>query len=150
MPELYASLAQSLTHKTSSETIPPQFIYVSGSPIQLYPFLTSFIETKFTSSLGPVLLQNFSFTDDPSLIMNSFGDGRDGKGSGNGKIEYKSFLMIGDSTEKDPEIYGRSYNIHGPAFVRCIWIHVVEGANNTDARFAAAFKGVPKEKYSVV
>ncbi|KIK61330.1 hypothetical protein GYMLUDRAFT_997093 [Collybiopsis luxurians FD-317 M1] len=54
MPEFYGVLAQSLnfTSSTSSKegnTIPLQFIYLSGSPIQLYPFLTSFLQSAFPS-----------------------------------------------------------------------------------------------------
>ncbi|KAF5392740.1 hypothetical protein D9757_001013 [Collybiopsis confluens] len=154
MPELYDSLASSLI---SDENTAPQFIYLSGSPIQLYPFLTSFIQSTFsTTSQGPLLLQNFSVTD-PTLIINAITGSEDG---GQGKIDYKvgqinnihgmypqkSFLVIGDSTEKDPEVYGLSFNIHGPSFIQCIWIHVVDGANNTDARFSAAFEGVPQDK----
>jgi hypothetical protein len=30
--------------------------------------------------------------------------------------------------------------------VACIWIRKVDGANNTDARFAAAFENVPSNK----
>lgn len=32
-------------------------------------------------------------------------------------------------------------------FVRCIWIHLVEGGKNDQSRFDAAFQGVPRKKY---
>jgi hypothetical protein len=35
---------------------------------------------------------------------------------------------------------------YGADFVACIWIRKVDGANNTDARFAAAFENVPSNK----
>lgn len=100
MPELYASLADTLDS--------PQFIYVSGSPFQLYPFLRNFIDTTYSASRGPILLQNFTLTSLSSILDFTASDG---------VFEYKSamidrikgmypdmkFLAIGDSTQKDPE-----------------------------------------------
>jgi len=150
MPELYKSLAQSLT----TETIPPQFLYVSGSPMQLQPFLSSFLKSTYPTSKGPIFLQTFSIIDLPKIIE-SLGSGADAE-----KIEYKvsqitriremypqkSFLAIGDSGEMDPEVYGEVYRRFGKGFIRCIWIRKVPGAKNSPERFDAAFKGVPKEK----
>ncbi|EEB99295.1 hypothetical protein MPER_01051, partial [Moniliophthora perniciosa FA553] len=99
MPELYASLAQTLKS--------PQFIYVSGSPFQLYPFLRDFISTSFAEARGPLFLRNLTITD-LGLILDSFSEDEDAK------LEYKlsqiardqriypqkNFLTIGDSTEK--------------------------------------------------
>ena len=41
MPELYAALADKLD---------PQFVFVTGSPYQLYPFLHDFINTTYNAS----------------------------------------------------------------------------------------------------
>lgn len=43
----------------------------------------------------------------------------------------------------------RRYRTFGPEFIRCIWIHQVDGAVNTKERFDKAFKDVPAEKYQV-
>ncbi|KAJ3731431.1 hypothetical protein DFJ43DRAFT_1155405 [Lentinula guzmanii] len=153
MPELYASLSKSLT----VQSIPPQFIYLSGSPFELFPFLSLFLKTHFSASLGPLFLQSLSITD-PAEIIKSLGDGK----SGQGKIDYKvgqikrlygfypqkGFLAIGDSGEKDPEVYGKAYNEFGGNFIRCIWIHVLDDrkADNSDKRFEEAFKGVPADR----
>ncbi|KAJ3875207.1 hypothetical protein F5051DRAFT_67599 [Lentinula edodes] len=153
MPVLYASLAKSLT----TQSIPPQFIYLSGSPFELFPFLSSFLKSQFSASLGPLLLQSLSITN-PAEIFKSLGDGK----SGQGKIDYKvgqikringyypqkSFLTIGDSGEKDPEVYGKAYNEFGGKFIRCIWIHLIDDkkADNSDKRFEEAFKGVPEDR----
>ncbi|KAJ8508513.1 hypothetical protein ONZ45_g9222 [Pleurotus djamor] len=108
MPELYASLSRSLT--TSS---PPQFIYVSGSPFQLYPFLRSFVSTTYSASRGPLFLQNLTLIDIPGLLDFAQSDGI---------LEYKTemvqrvqsfypgkkWLTIGDSTQKDPETYANA------------------------------------------
>lgn len=42
-----------------------------------------------------------------------------------------------------------SYRTLGAEFIRCIWIHKVDGAVNTKERFDEAFKGVPAEKYQL-
>jgi hypothetical protein len=31
--------------------------------------------------------------------------------------------------------------------MKCIWIHVVDEGNNTDARWEEAFKGIPESAY---
>jgi hypothetical protein len=40
-----------------------------------------------------------------------------------------------------------SFRKHGANFVKCIWIRRTEGAKNTQARFDAAFQGVPIGKF---
>lgn len=144
MPELYASLARSLN---------PQFIYVSGSPFQLYPFLRSFIDTTYSASNGPIFLRNLTLVDIPEVA--------DFVGGGNvfdykvsmidrikGMYPNKKFLCVGDSTEKDPETYGEAFRKYADA-IACSWIRRVDGANNTDERFAAAFVGVPKDRFRI-
>ncbi|KAL4259183.1 Phosphatidate phosphatase APP1 catalytic domain-containing protein [Pleurotus pulmonarius] len=149
MPSLYASLSKSL-----ATSAPPQFIYVSGSPFQLYPFLRSFISTSFPESRGPLLLQNLTLIDIPGLLDFAQSDGI---------FEYKSamiqriqrfypakkWLTVGDSTQKDPETYANAFRTFGPDFIACIWIRRVDGADNSDARFAEAFQGVPQDKFRV-
>ncbi|KAG6907793.1 hypothetical protein DXG01_007332 [Tephrocybe rancida] len=147
MPELYASLASSLQS--------PQFIYVSGSPFQLHPFLHDFISTTFSASKGPIFLQNLTLVDIPGLL--------DFVAGSNGILEYKlsqidrihgmypnkKFLAVGDSTQKDPETYGVAFRKFGGDFISCAWIRAVDGADNTDARFSAAFSGVPENKFRI-
>jgi phosphatidate phosphatase APP1 len=105
MPELYASLAKSLNG--------PQFIYVSGSPFQLYPFLNDFIDKAYSASKGPILLQNLTLVDIPGLLDFAKSDGvQEYKVSMieriNGMYPSKKFLAVGDSTQKDPETYGEA------------------------------------------
>ncbi|KAK7061968.1 DUF2183 domain-containing protein [Favolaschia claudopus] len=142
MPEVFKSLAKSLKS--------PQFIYVSASPFQLYPFLRDFISTTYAASNGPIMLKNLTTTDISDIVDFA---------QSNGIFEYKSamidrvhgmypgkkFLLVGDSTQKDPETYGEAIRKYGD-FVACAWIRKVDEANNTDARFAAAFKNVPQAK----
>jgi hypothetical protein len=37
----------------------------------------------------------------------------------------------------------------GGDFIRCIWIHQVDGADNSQERFDAAFEGVPAERIKI-
>ena len=101
MPGLYAALNASLSN--------PQFIYVTGSPSQLYPFLRSFIDTTYPA--GPILLQNVTLVDVPKVVtLASLDDLLAYKLVMVDRIQrwypQKTFLAIGDSTQRDPETYG--------------------------------------------
>jgi len=103
MPELYAKLKSSLK---------PAFFYVSGSPFQLYPFLHDFVADNYPR--GPILLKNLTFVDAPSVAKFLDSDGTlefklEMIDRINGFYPKKQFLLIGDSTEKDPETYGGVY-----------------------------------------
>ncbi|KAL0570650.1 hypothetical protein V5O48_011317 [Marasmius crinis-equi] len=151
MPEVYASLAKSLND--------PQFIYISASPYQLYPFLRDFIASAYSQSRGPLFLVNYTTTDFKNLL-DSVTSTEPGTDDGSSTLNYKtsqiarvqamypgkSFLTVGDSTQKDPEAYAQAFKTYGGDFIRCIWVHLVDGADNSDARFAAAFEGVPQER----
>lgn len=105
MPALYSSLAKSLND--------PQFIYVSGSPFQLYPFLNDFIDTTYSASKGPILLQNLTLIDIPGLLDFAASNGvQEYKVSMidriHGMYPNKKFLAVGDSTQKDPETYAEA------------------------------------------
>ena len=60
----------------------------------------------------------------------------------------RSLVLVGDSGERDPEIYGsvaRQY----PKRVRRIFIRAVKGEKPDDERFLKAFKDVPRDKWLV-
>jgi hypothetical protein len=161
IPQLYASLARSLGD--------PQFVYISASPFQLYPFLNNFIDTTYAASRGPVFLQNVTMSN-PTAIINFLTSEQkifEYKVSQIDRLQVmypnKKWLAIGDSAQKDPETYGEACVIpcaflfpkfnslssfrKFPSFIACIWIRLFDSANNTDARFQAAFAGVPANKY---
>ncbi|KAL1957182.1 hypothetical protein VTO42DRAFT_6216 [Malbranchea cinnamomea] len=147
MPELFSSLSTSL----STSDAPAQFFYLSSSPVQLYPHLHPFIQAKFPA--GPLILRNYTFTDIPTLIDNLLLPTRDYKLGELRKIHSwypdKKQLLVGDSTQEDPEAYGAAFREFGADWVGCIWIRAVDGSDNSDARFEAAFDGVPREKWRV-
>ena len=58
------------------------------------------------------------------------------------------FILIGDSGEKDPEIYARIYREY-PHNIKQILIRAVEGSNLHTSRFEEVFRDVPKSKWKV-
>jgi hypothetical protein len=140
MPEVYAGLKEKLGQ--------PPFFYVSGSPFQLYPALQPFVNAHYPG--GPLLMKNLT------VSLTSLQNFIDSSATQTFKLSMiarinsfypkKNFVLIGDSTEKDPETYGEAFRVHGGTFIQCIWIREVKDAQNTDERFAAAFKGVPANK----
>jgi len=104
MPELYKSLVTSLNQ--------PQFVYVTGTPYQFYPFLNNFIDTTYAASKGPILSQNLTIVDIPEAIKFLTSNGEqtqkfkvDMINRLQGMYPSKKWLAIGDSTQKDPEVY---------------------------------------------
>ena len=60
----------------------------------------------------------------------------------------RTLVLVGDSGEIDPEIYGfiaRQY----PKRVHRIFIRAVKGEKKDDERFTKAFEGISKEKWSI-
>jgi phosphatidate phosphatase APP1 len=60
----------------------------------------------------------------------------------------RTLVLIGDSGERDPEIYGfiaRKY----PKRVHQIFIRAVKGETKDDKRFLQAFTDVPREKWVI-
>lgn len=126
------------------------FHYLSGMPDQLYTLTQEFINTN-----------NFP---DGSFHMRHFGWAASSlfhflhsESTFNHKISYlrfflgntiRDYVLVGDSGEKDPEIYGtiaREY----PARVRAIFIRAIKKEAFDDQRFVTAFNGVPREKWQV-
>ncbi|KAK6525764.1 hypothetical protein TWF281_010809 [Arthrobotrys megalospora] len=144
MPELYSQLDGELGN--------PAWFYLTGSPYQLYPSLRKFIFEKYPK--GPMIVQNLTLTDVQSILKFVLDDNnvRDYKIAQMEKLRsfypQKKFLTIGDSTQADPEVYAEIARRH-PDFIQCIWIRKVNEADNSDERFATAFKGVPQAKWKV-
>lgn len=132
----------------------PGFLYLSGSPFQLYPMLHEYLELEGFPN-GPIMLQNLSISDPAALIKTMSADPLDYKLGSIDRINewypQKKFLAVGDSGQRDSEVYGNAYRKFGGDFVGCIWIRWVEDerANNTDVRFEEAFKDVPRDKWRV-
>jgi phosphatidate phosphatase APP1 len=60
----------------------------------------------------------------------------------------RTLILVGDSGERDPEIYGfiaRKY----PKRVHQIFIRAVKDENKDDERFLKAFENIPRNKWLV-
>lgn len=125
------------------------FHWVSDSPWQLYPPLKGFMAREGfpdgTFALKPVRLKDSSF-------FNLFDEPAETKPP---KIEpllktfpQRRFIFVGDSGQKDPEIYGdlaRRY----PEQVIGIFIRNVTDEPGDSPRYQQAFNGIPADRWMV-
>ncbi|OAL04807.1 actin filament organization protein-like protein App1-like protein [Phaeosphaeriaceae sp. SRC1lsM3a] len=149
MPELYKHLVQKLDN--------PPFWYLSASPYNLYPFLRQFRETYYPS--GTMILRDASWMNLAGFLANLTQGTEAYKVDRIEKINRwfpkRRFILIGDSTQSDPEAYGEAYRNHkkwiGAIFIRKVM--GVEGMDeekkNAPERFEKAFKDVPKDVWYV-
>jgi phosphatidate phosphatase APP1 len=126
------------------------FHYLSGMPDQLYTLTQEFI--------------NINHFPDGSFHMRHFGwaaaslfNFLHSRSTFTHKMSYlhfflsntnRDYVLIGDSGEKDPEIYGtitREY----PERVRAIFIRAIKGESFDDQRFIDAFEGISQEKWLI-
>lgn len=125
------------------------FHYVSGSPWQLYQPLAEFCAAEGFPA-GSFHLKFFRVKDSSAWAF--FGPQERYK---TGVIERiladfpkRQFVLVGDSGEQDPEIYGAIARKH-PEQIEQILIRNVGGPNAEPARFDKAFEGVPRQRWRV-
>ncbi|KAG8695137.1 hypothetical protein FRC09_009369 [Ceratobasidium sp. 395] len=153
MPELYHSLDAKLNN--------PAWFYLSASPWQLYPFLHEFLTTSTpnTQTLfprGQLVLRDMNRSAMPIYLSSLTMGTREYKFDRLTKIHgwmsepNRRVLLIGDSTQTDPEAYGDAAR-KWPGWVGAIWIRVVKGVDeskektlNSPERFEKAFQRVDK------
>jgi phosphatidate phosphatase APP1 len=101
MPELYQYLQQRVTAASP-------FFYLSASPYNLYPFLREFRDANFPH--GQLILRDSSWMSIPGLLSNLTVGTQEYKVDRMQKIHSwlprKKLIVIGDSTQSDPESYG--------------------------------------------
>lgn len=133
MANLYANLASSGV----------AFHYVSGSPWQLYQPLEAFMSDAGFPK-GTVHLKHFRIKD--SSVLELLSSQNETKLAAITPLlaafPQRTFLLIGDSGEQDPEIYGQIAREH-PEQVTAIFIRNATGETRDDDRFSNAFQGVP-------
>ncbi len=137
MPELYRSLAAGGA----------RLHFVSSSPWQLYEPLQSFIDAA-GFPWATLNLKSIRFRD--KTLLNFFKKGTETKPE---QIEpilqrypRRKFILIGDSGEQDPEVYGdiaRRY----PAQIFKVLIRNADGSDDGDERYQTAFGGIAREKW---
>jgi hypothetical protein len=118
------------------------FHYVSSSPWQLYPHLAAHLsEQRFPE--GSYHLRAFRLRD--HLIRRILMFRRSGKAAViRGILQTfpsRRFVLVGDSGEIDPEIYGAMARKF-PRQVAAIFIRQLSGPRDTTARYQRAFRGV--------
>ncbi|KAM0715775.1 hypothetical protein Q7P37_008289 [Cladosporium fusiforme] len=144
MPELYTHLKSALRD--------PAFLYLSASPYNLYPFLRTFRTTHFPS--GPLILRDASWQNLGGLIASLSQGTREYKADRIEKVHswlpQRKAILIGDSTQSDPEAYGDCARKF-PEWVGAVFIRKVvdiagmdEEAKNGEERFEKAFEGVER------
>jgi hypothetical protein len=126
-----------------------QFHYVSASPVQLYVPLAGFLRTNGFPA-GSFHLKEFRWRDES--FLNLFVAPEAYKP---GVIEPllkrfpgRRFVLVGDSGEKDPEIYGELARNH-PRQIWRIFIRDVTGEPADNPRYETAFRGLPREQWQV-
>lgn len=150
MPELYRHIASVLPEES------PWF-YVSASPYNLYPFLKDFCRRSFPH--GTLILRDASWRTIAGLLGDLTIGTAEYKTSRINKVHSwlpeRKVILIGDSTQSDPEAYGDLYREH-KGWVKLILIRkAVElaaagiEAKNEPERFETAFKGIPRDDWHV-
>lgn len=119
------------------------FHYVSSSPWQLYPHLAEHLASEGFPA-GSFHLRSFRLRD--HLIRSLLLLRRSGK-AGVIRLLFKTFpqrrfLLVGDSGEADPEVYGAVARRY-PRQIAGILIRQVESRRNSPARFQKAFRNIP-------
>ena len=125
------------------------FHYVSSSPWHLYEPLSAFLDAA-GFPLASIDLKKVRLKD--GSIRNIVADSTITKPP---VIEAllaahpaRRFVLVGDSGEKDPEIYGDVLRRHPARIVR-VFIRNVTGAGATDARFTRAFSGIDPARWQL-
>jgi phosphatidate phosphatase APP1 len=117
------------------------FHFVSASPYQLYEELDAFCRRE---GFPPATFHLKTIRPKDKTILQVFADPVEYKRQHIERILKKfptrTFLLVGDSGEKDPEIYSGIYNEY-PNQVEGIWIRNINNAT------ADRMKGVPSEKW---
>ncbi|KPM41182.1 hypothetical protein AK830_g5343 [Neonectria ditissima] len=150
MPELYADIKSLLPRDT------PWF-YLSASPYNLYPLLHEFRNRFFPP--GPMILRDSNWRSVAGLLSALTVGTEEYKADRMKKIHswlpQRKMILIGDSTQSDPEAYGEIYRTV-PGWVKMILIRKatdisafgIDEKNQLD-RFEKAFKDVPPEAWHV-
>lgn len=126
-----------------------QFHYVSASPWQLYEPLAEFVRAN-GFPLGTFALKEFHWKDHSFLSL--FASPEQYKPRVIEPLLKRSpqrrFVLIGDSGERDPEIYAASARKH-PHQIARIYIRDVTGESESAERYARTFRGLPRELWQV-
>jgi phosphatidate phosphatase APP1 len=125
------------------------FHYVSASPWQLYDVLAAFIRDA-GYPLGSMHMKLFRWKDASfwSLFQSPIEYKQPILSGLLAQFPRRKFVLVGDSGEKDPEVYAAVYRVYRHQIVG-IYIRDVTGEARDDPRYATAFAGVPPEVWTI-
>ena len=125
------------------------FHYVTASPWQLYEPLSRFLRDHGFPA-GSFHMKPFRWKD--STFLSLFTSPEQSKP---GAIEpilsafpHRRFVLVGDSGERDPEIYGALARRY-PQQVAAIFIRLVQAPGTERRRFGEAFRGIPPDRWQL-
>jgi phosphatidate phosphatase APP1 len=122
------------------------FHYVSGSPLQLLPPLVSFLRGNAFAD-GSLHLRSFSLR--PSALLDDEATSRH-KHAEIAQLladhPRRRFVLVGDSGERDPEVYGEIAR-EQPSRIAAVLIRDVTNEPADAERYRAAFSGVAFERW---
>lgn len=125
------------------------FHFVSSSPWHFYEPLTTFL-TEAGFPPATVTLKQIRLKD--SSIQNIFADATETKPPEIEKLlmawPERKFVLVGDSGEKDPEIYADVLRRH-PGRIEHVFIRAVTRARTEDERFQKAFAGLDAKRWQL-
>lgn len=125
-----------------------RFHYVSSGPTQLYPLLAQFLRSQHFPSGSMHLRESTSIAN----VIAGKGDSRAHKLAAIRQLladfPERQFLLVGDSGEADPEIYGEVARAH-PQQVVGIRIRDVSGDAPESPRYLAAFDQLPQALWQI-
>ncbi|KID88791.1 actin filament organization protein App1-like protein [Metarhizium guizhouense ARSEF 977] len=150
MPELYTEIKSFLPKDTA-------WFYLSASPYNLYPFLKQFRKQYYPP--GTLILRDSSWKTVAGLLSALTLRTEEYKVDRMKKINRwlprRKMIVIGDSTQSDPEAYGEMYRIV-PGWIRLILIRKATDVaavgideKNEPERFEKAFKDIPRDAWHV-
>lgn len=125
------------------------FHYLSASPWQLYRPLSEFLRAEGFPD-GTLHLKQVRLKD--ASVLSLFGSQQQYKSAAIERIladfPRRRFVLVGDSGEQDPEIYGAAARKHPDQVVR-ILIRDVDGSGADATRYRAAFAQVPEDQWRI-
>ncbi|POR34997.1 Phosphatidate phosphatase APP1 [Tolypocladium paradoxum] len=150
MPAFYAEMKSLLPQDTA-------WFYLSASPYNLYPFLKQFRKQHYPP--GTLILRDSSWKTVAGLLsaltLNTEEYKVDRMRKINSWLPRRKMIVIGDSTQSDPEAYGEIYRTI-PGWIKMILIRkatdVAESGideKNEPERFQRAFKDIPRDAWHV-
>ncbi len=141
-------MAELYQRTESSADEPVRFHYVSGGPHQLWPMIDAFLrEHRFPE--GSVHMRSINwrvevFGDSPGTLGHKLTTiaalMRD--------FPRRQFVLVGDSGERDPEVYGQLAR-EFPEQVVSVLIRDITGEPREAPRYVEAFRAVPPELWTL-